>query len=173
VQNDAYFQTLNHLQKVKAKLFAHREQVGEQVGVRLDIPSSQRGIEVVAVHERPTGGVVVGYDHSATVEEAKFHVQPAGARKVGAEEGNKFPFAYIGGKLTAEQARREGVRIIYNPRHVHLFVEAETMRAVKSARKVYQFGKETYAIDPVFFEPNELPEVPEGMNSRVAMPVSA
>jgi hypothetical protein len=164
---DALFASLDHLQKVRAKLYAHRA-ISQNVrrGVRLYIPSVVRGLEVLAIHEKCSGGEVLGYDHSATLEDAEFIVQPAGARKVGAEGGNKFPFAYIGGKLMAEQAQHEGEIIYYNPRVVHLFVDGK-MRPVKGAAKVYQIGKTTYAAGLKYYGPGEAPTAPVGMKSLV------
>lgn len=90
-----------------------------------------------------------------------------GARKVGAGGGNKFPFAYIGGTLLGEPAQSAGVQLYYDPRVVHLFVEASSMRPVKGATKVNLVGKAMYADGLVFYGPGEAPPAPEGMQSAV------
>lgn len=168
--NDKTFAAKDHLEKVKSKLFAHRTEYGAERGVRLDIPSVMRGIEVVAIHTKPNGGKVIGYDHSATISNVRFIVQKGGANKIGSKGGNKFPFAYIGGTLVKQEARAVGIRLYYDPRKVHLFVDADTMRPVKSAKKVYLIGKQMYAVGLVYYKPSEVPAAPEGMKSEVRMP---
>ena len=169
-QDDETFAALDHLPKVREKLFHHRSSYGKRRGVRLDIPSVKRGLEVVSIHEKPTGGTVIGYDHSATIDNAKFYIQKGGAEKVGGGGGNKFPFAFIGGKLSDEQAKTHGVRVYYDPRKVHLFVDASNMRALKGAKKVFLVGKATYAVGPDYYDDDEIPAAPEGMDSLISMP---
>ena len=166
--NDELFSAQDHTNKVRAKLFAHRAHDRNAIrGIRLDIPSASRGLEVVTIHERQSGGVVLGYDHSVTIEDVNFIVLPSGARTVGADGGNKYPFAFIGGIVTTEEPRRDGRVIYYDPRKVHLFVERETMLPVRGAAKVYQIGKTTYAQGLLFYEEHEAPSPPNGMNSLV------
>jgi len=161
---DEEFEAMDHLPKVREKLFAHRGMRGRR-GVRLDIPSAARGIQVVAIHESPSGGRVIGYDHSASLRNVNFNVQRAGARQVGAEGGNKFPFAYICGELGSDEPLQEGTMIYYNPRKVHLFVGAATRHAVKSAERVYQVGRITYATGVRYYTSEDMPLPPEGMKS--------
>ena len=168
--NDKKFAAKDHSKKVKSKLFAHRTEYGVERGVRLDIPSVMRGIEVVAIHAKANGGKVIGYDHSATISNVRFIVQKGGANKVGAKGGNKFPFAYIGGTLVDQEPRAVGTKLYYDPRKVHLFVDSDTMRPVKSAKKVYLIGKQMYAVGLVYYKPSEVPAAPEGMKSEVRIP---
>lgn len=174
---DSTYADRNHLTKVREKLYQARNLIGKKVGVRLDIPSARRGIPVVSIHATPHGGVVMGYDHSCVLEDATFIIQPGGMKSVGAEGGNKFPFAFIGGTLVeADLNDTRGVsgtptQIYYNPRRVHLFVEAETGRPVKGARVVYQVGDITYGLGVEYYG-DDAPAVPEGMTSMVGVPVS-
>jgi hypothetical protein len=170
ILDDDAFAALDHLPKVRAKLFAHRDKFGRMVGVRLDIPSVKRGLPVVSVHEKPSGGKVIGYDHSAVTGNARFIVQAAGQRDIGARGSNKRPMAYIGGKLLEEEAKATGTPIYFDPRKVHLFVNASNMKPVKGARKVHSLGTKVYAEGIEYFEPGEAPEPPEGMVSKVRMP---
>ena len=168
--SDEDFAGLDHLTKVREKLYAERPFFGTKRGVRLDIPSVQRGIPVVSFHERPSGGEVIGYDHSAVIDDAKFIVQTAGARDIGALGANKRPMSYIGGTIVAGPAKPEGTPIYYDPRKVHLYVDAHTMEPVKGAARVNMIGKHVYAQGIQYFAPGEAPEPPEGMESLVKMP---
>ena len=62
--------------------------------------------------------------------------------------------------------------IYYNPRKVHLFVDAETMQPVKSAERVYQIGKATYAMGITYYTPDEIPPAPRGMRSAAGNKLS-
>lgn len=166
----------DHLEKVRDKLYKARNLLGKKVGVRLDIPSARRGISVVAVHTTPRGGVVAGYDHSVVLENAEFHIQAGGMKSVGAEGGNKFPFAFIGGTMVKTDVNDTRgvpgypVRIYYNPRKVHLFVDASTGQPVRAAKVVYQIGELTYALGVDYYNGDE-PLAPKGMESLVGVPV--
>jgi len=168
--SDEEFAALDHLPKVRQKLYAARPYVGRKVGVRLDIPSVKRGLPVVSIHAKPSGGPVIGYDHSATTRNARFIVQTAAQRDIGVMGANKRPMAYIGGTLSDEPAQAAGIPIYYDPRKVHLFVDARNMRPVKGARVVYSVGKKVFAEGLEYYEPGEAPPPPEGMHSLVKMP---
>jgi len=171
VPDDDEFAALDQLPKVQKMLYKHRKSAyGSVRGVRLDIPSVKRGIPVVSIHEKPRGGTIIGYDHSATIQNATFIVQASGVKSVGAKGGNKFPFAYIGGKLSGEKAQTQGTKITFDPRKVHLFVDASNMRPVRGAQKVYMIGSQVYASGVDYFGSGEAPEAPAGMNSKVKMP---
>lgn len=170
ILDDEAFAALGHLPKVQEKLYAHRDKVGRMVGVRLDIPSVKRGLEVVSIHEKPSGGTVIGYDHSAVVTNARFIVQAAGQRDIGALGAAKRPMAFIGGKLTDDDPKPTGTPIYYDPRKVHLFVDARNMKPVKGARKSTSIGKKVYAEGIDYYGPGEAPPPPEGMDSKVVMP---
>ncbi len=175
---DDTYSKRNHLEKVRGKLYGARNLIGKKVGVRLDIPSARRNIPVVSIHATPHGGVVMGYDHSVVLKDATFIIQAGGMKSVGAEGGNKFPFAFIGGTMvdlnTADAHGVEGppVRVYYNPRRVHLFVDAETGQPVKGAEVVYQVGDLTYALGLEHYAPGEAPEAPGDMESMVGIPVA-
>jgi hypothetical protein len=182
---DEAFAALDHSDKVREKLYAHRDQFGTRRGVRLDIPSAKRGIVVVSVHEGPSGGTVIGYDRGAVVDDARFIVQAGGQKQIGAEGSNKFPMSYVGGTLVGEEAMPAGVPVYYDPRHVHLYVDARNGMPLKGAGRVNfsaQRGEGyflpeirtvyVWAEDPVYYAPGEAPEPPEGMESAVVMPRS-
>lgn len=183
IDADEAFAALDHSDKVREKLYAHRDQFGTRRGVRLDIPSAKRGIVVVSVHEGPSGGTVIGYDRSAVVDDARFIVQAGGQKQIGAEGSNKFPMSYVGGTLVDEEAAPAGVPVYYDPRHVHLYVDARNGLPLKGAGRVNfsaQRGEDCFlpeirtiyvwAEDPVYYAPGEAPEPPEGMESAVVMP---
>jgi hypothetical protein len=183
---DKAFAALDHFEKVRELLYAHRDQFGTRRGVRLDIPSAKhRGIVVVSVHEGPSGGEVIGYDRSAVVDDARFIVQAGGQKKIGAEGSNKFPMSYVGGTIVDEEATPAGVPVYYDPRHVHLYVDARNGLPLKGAGRVNfsaQRGEGYFipeirtiyiwAEDPVYYAPGEAPPPPEGMESAVVMPRS-
>ncbi len=182
---DEAFAALDHSDKVRERLYAHRDQFGTRRGVRLDIPSAKRGIVVVSVHEGPSGGTVIGYDRGAVVDDARFIVQAGGQKQIGAEGSNKFPMSYVGGTLVGEEAAPAGVPVYYDPRHVHLYVDARNGMPLKGAGRVNfsaQRGEDyflpeirtvyVWAEDPVYYAPGEAPEPPEGMESAVVMPRS-
>ena len=175
---DNTYAARKHLDKVRDKLYQARTLVGKKVGVRLDIPSARRGIPVVTIHATPHGGMVLGYDHSVVLEDATFIIQPGGMKSVGSEGGDKFPFAFIGGTMVGQDvndprgASGKPKRIYYNPRRVHLFVDAETGQPVKGARVIYQVGDLTYGLGVDYYAPGEAPPAPEGMESMVGIPVS-
>jgi hypothetical protein len=180
---DEAFAALDHSDKVREKLYAHRDQIGTRRGVRLDIPSAKRGIVVVSVHEGPSGGTVIGYDRSAVVDDARFVVQAGGQRQIGAEGSNKFPMSYVGGTLAGVDAEPAGVPVYYDPRHVHLYVDARNGLPLKGAGRVNFIAQRggdyfipeirtiyIWAEDPIYYAPGEVPEAPEGMESAVVMP---
>jgi len=184
---DKAFAALPHSPKVQEQLFAHRaEAFGTQRGVRLDIPSVAAGRIVYTIHEGPRGGPVIGYDHSAVVKNATFYVSASGQNAIGAGGGSKFPMAYVGGTLVDEEAKPTGVPVYYDPRVVHLWVDARNMRPLKGAAKVNLLPHScdgcalphirtiyTFAEGPEYFRPGETPLPPEGMDSAVAMPSNA
>lgn len=167
---DQEFEALDHLPKVREKLFEHRGMPKVARGVRLDIPSVMRGLPVVSIHEKPSGGTVIGYDHSAVIKDVRFIVQASGQRDIGALGANKRPMAYIAGVLVDEPAEPVGTPIYYDPRKVHLYVDATNMRPVKGAAKVNMIGKKVYAQGIVYFTAEDVPQPPEGMTSEVVMP---
>lgn len=147
--NDAQFASLDHYPKVRALLYAHRGLPPFSRGVRLDIPSARRGLEVVTIHTNRSGGKVIGYDHSAVITGADFIVQQTGAEHV-ANGGAKYPFAFIAGDLVWEPAKPEGIELYYNPRKVKSFVVKSTRQPVRSADKVHVVGKRMFATGLVY-----------------------
>ena len=167
---DNEFASLDHTSKVKQKLYAARSSAGKKVGVRLDIPSVKRGLPVVSIHATASGGKVIGYDHSATTKNARFIVQASGQRDIGAMGANKRPMAYIGGTLSDEPAKVKGTPIYFDPRKVHLFVDATNMRPVKGARTVYSVGKKVFAVGIEYYGPGEAPR-PLAKEYKKAIPL--
>ena len=183
-QKDQEFAALAHSPKVRELLFAHRAYAyGSVRGVRLDIPSVAAGRIVYTVHDGPKGGPVIGYDRSAVVKNATFVVSASGQSAIGAQGSAKFPMAYVAGLLVDEEASPTGVPVYYDPRIVHLWVDARNLRPLKGAAKVNLTTRigggyalphiktiYTFAEGPEYFRPGEAPPPPAGMNSLVAMP---
>lgn len=180
--DDESFAAVDHFPKVRAGLFTDRAMLNQEASVRLDIPSSKaidkggRDTVVVTVHEPSSTKRVVGYDHTAVVKNARFEVTPAAARDIATGVMNKTPFAYVTGKLVGagiegKRAEAVGIPVYYDPRVVHLYVDARNGLPLKAAREVnfrYVEGNDNYyipeiegiyvwAVDPVYYEPDEAP----------------
>lgn len=179
--DDDAFATLNHFSKVPPLLYAHREAYeGAVVGVALDIGSVyERGIPLYAIHEGGDGAVV-GYDHSAVLHNVRFNTGARGARQVGAEGKNKFRFAFAVGTLMSRPAVPMLTPIYYDPKYVHLWVDANNMHPVRGASVVnlvpravggFPFSRirtiYTWAEGIEYFRPGSAPEAPVGMDSAV------
>lgn len=156
---DRAFAAEDHLPKVRERLYAQRGSFGELRGVRLDIPSRMRDLMVVTIHEKPSGGTVVGYDHSAVVKNAEFRVAQGQQAKIMRGEA-KAPHAYVSGTLVNEVPTTKGTPISFNPRTTHLFLDATNGRPVKAAKRVSIIGKRVYAEGLVYFAPGEAPKRP-------------
>jgi hypothetical protein len=161
-------------------VFSGRDLIGQTAAVRLDIPSSWakpkgRDAVVVTIHD-PSGLAPVGYDHSAVVQNATFRIRPGEARAVATGERNKTPFSYVQGTLTGagsvgQLALPNGIPVYYDPRVVHLYVNALTGKPLKAASEVnfyYVPGNRGYflpeidgvyiwAKNPEYYAPGEAP----------------
>jgi hypothetical protein len=177
---DEGFAAIDHLHHVKEKVFSGRDLIGQTAAVRLDIPSSWakpkgRDAVVVTIHD-PSGLAPVGYDHSAVVQNATFRIRPGEARAVATGERNKTPFSYVQGTLTGagsvgQLALPNGIPVYYDPRVVHLYVNALTGKPLKAASEVnfyYVPGNRGYflpeidgvyiwAKNPEYYAPGEAP----------------
>jgi hypothetical protein len=180
--DDESFAAVDHFDKVRADLFADRALLNRKASVRLDIPSSKpvnkggRDTVVVTVHEPSSAKRVIGYDHTAVVKGALFQVTPAAARDIALGIMNKTPFSYVTGKLVGagiegQRAEAVGIPVYYDPRVVHLYVDARNGLPIKAAREVnfrYVKGNDDYylpeiegiyiwAVDPVYYAPGKAP----------------
>jgi len=180
--DDESFAAVDHFPSIRPDLFADRSLLNQKASVRLDIPSSKpvnkggRDTVVVTVHEPSSTKRVVGYDHTAVVENALFQVTPAAARDIALGIMNKTPFSYVTGKLVGagiegQRAEAVGVPVYYDPRVVHLYVDARNGLPIKAASEVnfrYVKGNDDYylpeiegiyiwAVDPVYYAPDEAP----------------
>lgn len=179
--DDEKYEELEHFPKVRDALFRAREMVDQRGAVRLDIPSANKGIVVVTVHQ-PAGAMLVeGYDHSAVVRDAEFFVRPGDAlavgqgKRPGGTKQNKTPFSYVRGTLVGVgnegvESDSDGVPIYYDPQVVHLYVDARNGRPVKGAEEVHFHyepvegcflpeieGIYIWAKNPVYYRPGEAP----------------
>jgi len=167
---DEVFAALDQTDKVREKLYAHRDLPKVPRGVRLDLPSMAKGIAVVTVHAGPSGGTVIGYDHSAVIKDVRFVVQAGAQKAIGAEGSNKFPMSFIAGVLQDVPAEPKGTPVYYDPRKVHLYVDATNMRPVRTAHLVNMIGKQVYATGLEYYTADNVPPAPDGMSSAVLMP---
>lgn len=177
---DEGFAAIDHLHHVKDKVFSGRDLIGQTAAVRLDIPSSWakpsgRDAVVVTIHD-PSSLAPVGYDHSAVVQNATFRIRAGAARAVATGERNKTPFSYVQGTLAGagsvgQLALPNGIPVYYDPRVVHLYVNALTGKPMKAASEVnfyYVPGNRGYflpeidgiyiwAKNPEYYGPGEAP----------------
>jgi hypothetical protein len=145
--------------KTCARIMAkgQRPAAGELVGVRLNLNlfKSQK-VAVQTIHKGNRSGRYkdgagffngqsLWYQKAVVLNSCSFNVSQSGRECIASGAVSKYPMASCDGELVDEPSPSlEGVEIRFDPRKVHLFVDAEN-RPVRWAEKVTVYGHRVYA----------------------------
>lgn len=139
-------------------------QPGDLVGVRLNLNVLKAtGQAIQTIHQATNAlgykrnrgfykGQACGYAQAVVLRNAYFNVSQGGREAIASGRQHKFPMASVDGVLVSTTLPEgfEGIPVSFNPKHQHLFVDAQG-HAVHSAEEVVILGNRAYARGQVVY----------------------